>query len=67
MFKIHTLGGYNEVGRNMTAVEFKDDIFVFDCGIYLPAVIDLQESTRQPTPKMFENHRREELLNLQTF
>jgi len=52
MFKIHTIGGYNEVGKNMTAIEFQDDIFVFDCGLYLPAVIDLQESTKQPTPKL---------------
>ena len=52
MFKIHTLSGYDEVGKNMTAVEFGDDIFVFDCGLYLPAVIDLQESTKQPTPAL---------------
>tara|TARA_Y100000310_G_scaffold268572_1_gene281245 strand:+ start:11231 stop:12568 length:1338 start_codon:yes stop_codon:yes gene_type:complete len=55
MFKIHTLGGYNEVGKNMTAVEINDDIIVFDCGIFLPAVIDLQETSKQPTPKMFED------------
>ncbi|MEK6890980.1 MAG: LAGLIDADG family homing endonuclease, partial [Nanoarchaeota archaeon] len=52
MFKVHTIGGYNEVGKNMTAIEFQDDIFVFDCGLFLPAVIDLQESTKQPTPKL---------------
>jgi len=55
MFKVHTIGGYNEVGKNMTAIEFQDDIFVFDCGIHLPAVIDLQESTQEPTSKMLED------------
>ncbi|MEA3330048.1 MAG: MBL fold metallo-hydrolase [Nanoarchaeota archaeon] len=55
MIKIHTLGGYNEVGKNMTAVEFNDDIIVFDCGLHIPAIVDLQESVRQPTPKMYED------------
>ena len=55
MLKIHTLGGYNEIGKNMTAVEIDDDIIVFDCGLFLPAVIDLQESTKQPTPKLLED------------
>lgn len=53
--KIHTIGGYNEVGKNMTAVEINGDIIVFDCGLYLPAVIDLQESERNPTPQMLQN------------
>jgi ribonuclease J len=52
MLKIHTIGGYDEVGKNMTAVEVNDDIIVFDCGLYLPAVIDLQESERNPTSQM---------------
>jgi len=55
MFKIHTLGGYNEVGKNMTAADFGDDIIVFDAGLYLPAVIDLQESDRKPTPQLLES------------
>ena len=52
MLKIHTLGGYNEVGKNMTAVDTGEDIIVFDCGLYLPAVIDLQETEKKPTPKL---------------
>jgi len=52
MLKIHTLGGYNEVGKNMTAVDTGEDIIVFDCGLYLPAVIDLQETEKRPTPKL---------------
>jgi len=55
MFKVHTIGGYSEVGKNMTAIDFGEDIIVFDCGVYLPAVIDLQETEKQPTPKMLKD------------
>ncbi len=53
--EIHTIGGYNEVGKNMTAVDLGEDIIVFDCGLYIPAVIDLQETTKQPTPKLLSS------------
>lgn len=55
MFKIHTIGGYNEVGKNMTAIDFGDDIIVFDCGLFIPAVVDLQETEKNPTPKMLND------------
>jgi len=55
MFKVYTVGGYNEVGKNMTVIEYKDDAFVFDLGLYLPAVVDLQETTKQPTSQMLRN------------
>src|SRR3989344_5752484 len=42
--EIFTIGGYNEVGKNMTAVKTGDDVILFDAGLYLPAVVDLQES-----------------------
>jgi len=53
--KIHTIGGYDEVGKNLTALEIREDIIVFDCGIYLPAAIDLQESERNPTSQLLRN------------
>ena len=46
--KIHTIGGFNEVGKNMTIVDLGDDAIIFDAGIYLPAVIELQEEEVQP-------------------
>ncbi|MBS3092737.1 MBL fold metallo-hydrolase [Candidatus Pacearchaeota archaeon] len=55
MFKVYTLGGYSEVGKNMTAVDFGEDIIVFDAGIYLPAVIDIQETNKNPTAKMIKD------------
>lgn len=55
MINIRTSSGYNEVGKNMTIVDFGEDIIVFDCGLHLPAVIDLQESEKNPTPEMLRS------------
>ena len=34
--KIIPLGGLNEIGKNMTVVEYGQDIFVIDCGMAFP-------------------------------
>jgi len=34
--KIISLGGLNEVGKNITVLEYKNDILVIDCGIGFP-------------------------------
>lgn len=49
--RIYGIGGYNEVGKNMTAVELKDDVFLFDCGLYLPPIVELEEAERAYTEK----------------
>ncbi|MFA5953577.1 MAG: MBL fold metallo-hydrolase [Candidatus Pacearchaeota archaeon] len=45
--EICTIGGFEEVGKNMTAVKVKDDVFIFDAGFFLPGVIELQEEEGQ--------------------
>jgi ribonuclease J len=43
MIKIHTIGGYDEVGKNMSAVEVDDEIIVLDMGLHLEPYIKIQE------------------------
>ncbi len=34
--KIIPLGGLNEIGKNMTVIEYGSDILVVDCGVAFP-------------------------------
>lgn len=45
--EIYTVGGFNEVGKNMTVVKTGEDAIIFDAGVYLPAIVDLQEEESQ--------------------
>lgn len=45
--EIHTVGGFNEVGKNMTLVKTGDDAVIFDAGLHLPAIIELQEEEKK--------------------
>ena len=41
--EICTVGGYDECGRNMTALKVDDEVVIFDMGIYLQKLIDFEE------------------------
>lgn len=43
MIKLHAVGGYSEVGKNMTAIEIGDDVFLFDCGLFLTPVVEMED------------------------
>ena len=43
MINIYSIGGYEESGRNMTAIEVGDEAIIIDMGFYLPAIIDFEE------------------------
>ena len=47
--ELYTVSGFNEVGKNMTAVDMGDDAVIFDCGLHLPAVVELQEQEEKQT------------------
>jgi len=40
--EVRPIGGYNEVGKNMTAIRVDDEVVICDMGIYLPAIIDYE-------------------------
>ncbi len=56
--EVCTIGGFEEVGKNMTAVKIMDDVIIFDAGYYLPAIIDFQEEENQQQPYTEKNLRR---------
>jgi ribonuclease J len=39
MIQIATIGGYNEVGKNMTAINIDDEVVILDCGLHLDKYI----------------------------
>ena len=45
--EICTVGGYEEVGKNMTAVKVGDDVFLFDAGLYLPPLVEREDAESQ--------------------
>lgn len=48
MIKLHAIGGYSEVGKNMTAIELGDDAFIFDAGLFLPPIVELENPRGEP-------------------
>lgn len=44
MIEIWTIGGYNEVGKNCTAIKVNNDVILFDLGIHLEKYIDYTEN-----------------------
>jgi ribonuclease J len=49
---LYTVGGFSEVGKNMTVVDLGEDAFIFDCGIFLPPIVELEEKERAYNEKM---------------
>ena len=43
MIEVFAIGGYSEVGKNMTAIKIDDEIVILDMGLYLPAVLEYEE------------------------
>src|SRR3989344_7212478 len=43
MIEVCSIGGYSEVGKNMTALKIDNEVVIFDMGIFLPAIINYEE------------------------
>lgn len=53
--EVHAIGGYNEVGKNMTALDLGEDVVLFDSGLFLPAIVGVVERDRNPTESSMRN------------
>ena len=48
--KVYAIGGYSEVGKNMTAIEVNNKVVIFDIGLYLPAILRYEEGDAHLLP-----------------
>ena len=49
--KLYTIGGYNEVGKNMTAIEVRDEIVILDMGYAMEELIDMESPAESTATK----------------
>lgn len=49
--KIHAVGGFEAIGRNMTCIEYDNEAVILDMGLYLDKYISLQDNIKNPTTK----------------
>jgi len=52
--EIKPVGGWGEVGKNMTAVRVDDDVVIFDMGLHLPNYIEATEQEEESFVKVTE-------------
>lgn len=53
--KFYSVSGYNEVGKNMSAVEVGDEVIILDMGIHLDKIVTLTEEERNvPTKELID-------------
>ncbi len=53
--KLHALGGYEEVGRNMTCLEIGNEAIILDMGVYMDRYVPLQDQMQQCSVKKLIN------------
>ncbi|MEM4703338.1 MAG: MBL fold metallo-hydrolase RNA specificity domain-containing protein [Candidatus Pacearchaeota archaeon] len=42
MIKFHAIGGFSEVGKNMSVLEVGEDAVIFDMGLFMPPIVELE-------------------------
>jgi len=53
--KIYAIGGYEEVGRNMTCIEIGNEAVILDMGVYMDRYITFQDRIQHCTTKTLVN------------
>jgi len=53
--KIYGLGGFDEVGRNMTCVEVGNEAIILDMGVYMDRFVPFQDEIKQCSSKKLIN------------
>ncbi len=46
--EVCTIGGFEEVGKNMTAIKVGEDVILLDMGLMIPSLIELEEDEEIP-------------------
>lgn len=49
--KFYSIGGYNEVGKNMSAIEVRGEVVIIDMGLHLDKIINLSDDERKVSTK----------------
>lgn len=44
VIEVMPIGGYDEVGKNMTAIKINDEVVICDMGFYMQKLVDFEES-----------------------
>lgn len=52
MIEIIAIGGYSEVGRNMTAIKIDNEVVILDMGLHMPNYVTITESEREEVVKL---------------
>lgn len=47
MIELRTIGGFSEIGKNMTALKVDDEVVIFDMGLYMPVVVSFDETAEK--------------------
>ncbi len=50
--EICTVGGYEEVGKNMTAIKINEDVIIIDAGVFLPPLMEMQQEEQIQNPSV---------------
>jgi ribonuclease J len=48
MIEIWAIGGYSEIGKNMTALKYKDDVVILDMGVHMDKIVQLEIEEGEP-------------------